>query len=302
MTPQRASTRRAAFAIGSTYLRLLRPRHWIKNVFVLVGLMFGHAWRDMPTVYGVLLAFVAFSLASSATYVLNDFIDREADRQHPRKAIRPLASGRANPAIALSLAAVCALAALFLASGVSFRLLGIVAAYLLLNLAYSLVLKHIPILDVFAISLGFVLRLLAGTVGVGIEPSNWLMLCGLLVTLFLGFAKRRAETILLEKGAGEHRRVLEHYDRALLDHLVSICAGATIVAYALYTVSPHVIALHGTTHLAYSVPFAIYGMLRYLFRVFRNDSTGDPVEDFLGDPHIIVAGLGWCAAVAWALM
>jgi 4-hydroxybenzoate polyprenyltransferase len=291
-------SRRAA---GYAYLRLLRPRQWTKNVFVLVGLMFGHAWRDPVLVHGVLLATIAFALASSAVYILNDFIDRDSDRQHPRKASRPLANGSASAGIALGIAAVCAGAALLIAFSVAPRLAYIVVAYLLLNAAYSLRLKHVPILDVFAISLGFVLRLLAGTVGVGIEPSGWLILCGMLLTLFLGFAKRRTESALLDANAGGHRRVLDRYNPLLLDHLTSICAAATIVTYGLYTVSPHVIALHGTTNLAYSVPFAVYGMFRYLYRVFQNLSEGDVAEDFLRDPHLIFSVLGWCATVVWAL-
>jgi 4-hydroxybenzoate polyprenyltransferase len=298
---QQQSSLRRFFSKAFIYLRLMRPHQWTKNLFVLVGLVFDHGWNNASLVHSVLLAFIAFSLASSAIYVLNDYFDRESDRQHPRRANRPLASGSANLPVALGMAAVCATFALLIAAGVSAILAYIIAAYLLLNIAYSIKLKNIPILDVFVISMGFVLRLLAGTVGVEIEPSGWLVLCGMLVTLSLGFAKRRTESAIPVEDNGRHRRVLNHYNLVLLDHLTSICAGAAIVTYGLYTVSPHAIALHRTTDLAYSVPFAIYGMFRYLYLVFMNISEGDPAEDFIRDPHLILSTIGWCATVAFAL-
>jgi len=284
------------------YLRLLRIHHWSKNVFIFVGLLFSQEWDNYALINSVLLAFAAFSLAASATYVLNDYIDRDSDKLHPGKSRRPLADGSANPKIALSIAVVLALTAVVIAAGVSTALLLIISGYLLLFLAYSAWLKHVPILDVCTISMGFVLRLLAGTEGVGIEPSNWLFLCGIMITLFLGFTKRRAELIVLDDNAIRHRRVLNKYPDGLLDHLVSICAGAAIVTYGLYTTNPAVLEMHGTERLAYSVPFAIYGVFRYLYLLFWNQCKGDLVEDTLRDFHLVLSGLGWCVVVVWALM
>jgi hypothetical protein len=287
--------------VVSAYWRLLRPRHWIKNVFVLVGLVFGHAWGNTSLVYSVLLAFIAFSFASSAIYILNDYFDRDSDQHHPHKAMRPIANGDVNLTIALVIAAMCLVAALSVAAVVSSALVLIVVTYLAVNVCYTVKLKYIPILDVFSISLGFVLRLLAGTSCVGIEPSGWLILCGMLITLFLGFSKRRTESVMLSEFAGEHRKVLDQYHGELLNHLVSICAGATIVTYSLYTVSPHVIELHGTTDLAYSIPFAVYGILHHVYQLFRNQGKGDLAEDFFADRHLIFTTVGWCVAVVWAL-
>jgi 4-hydroxybenzoate polyprenyltransferase len=285
----------------SAYLRLLRPHHWLKNTFVFIGLLFSHSWGNVPLVQSVLLAFAAFCLASSATYVVNDYLDRESDQQHPKKKQRPLADGSATPSIALGMAVVLVLAALYIAASVSLALLLIIVGYQALSVTYSMWLKHVAILDVFAISMGFVLRLLAGTEGVGIEPSSWLLLCGMMVTLFLGFSKRRAELGVLESTAVRHRRVFDQYPDALLDHLVSICAGATIVTYGLYTASPDVIALHGTGKLAYSVPFAVYGIFRYLYRLFQGHCEGDAAEDIISDPHLLISSVGWFVVIVWAL-
>lgn len=283
------------------YWRLLRPRQWIKNGFVLVGLLFGHAWADGHLIGAALLAIAAFSLASSAVYVINDYVDRDADKFHPEKCRRPIASGAVPPGAAVPLATLCAALALSIAGWVSGALALIVVAYLVLNVAYSFALKRVPVLDVFCIALGFVLRIFAGTVGLGIVPSTWLVLCGMLVTLFLGFAKRRAEVATLATAAAAHRSVLDHYRVGQLDHLVTLTAGASLVAYALYTVSPHVIVLHGTADLVYSVPFAMYGILRFLARVLADRTTGDPVTDVLRDKHIVGAVLGWIGAVLWVL-
>lgn len=281
----------------SALLRLLRPHQWLKNGFVFVGLLFGHAWHDPARASAALLAFAAFCLLSSSVYVFNDFIDREQDRRHPEKKNRPLASGAVPVPAALALAAAClagGLALAFLAS----RAPWVFLAYLALNLAYSLGAKHVVILDVFIIAAGFMLRILAGTVGIGIPPTNWLMLCGLMLTLFLGFAKRRAElNALLESSAG-HRRVLEHYSAAMLDQFIVVAATGTVVSYALYTVSAETIALHGTPWLIASVPFVLYGLLRYLFLLHRRGGGGDPARELLGDPHLIAAFAGWLILVA----
>ena len=283
------------------YLKLLRPHQWIKSGFVFVGLLFGHAWGDTALVASVFLAATAFALAASAVYVFNDYLDRERDRAHPEKCQRPLASGAISAREALLLGALCLVSALMLAFGVSKVVLAIVVVYLLLNVGYSLGLKHVVLLDVFIISAGFMLRILAGTLGVGVAPSHWLLLCGLLVTLFLGFAKRRAERAALEKRGASHRQVLDDYDLALLDKLIGICAAGTLVTYSLYTMSPETVAMHGTAGLVYSVPCVIYGLFRYLFLLHQRGGGGDPAAVLLGDRHLLGAFVAWLAVVVAAL-
>lgn len=279
------------------YLKLLRPHQWVKSGFVFVGLLFGHVWGDLVLVHQVLLAAAAFALAASAVYVGNDLADRERDRQHPEKRHRPLACGSVSVTQALLLAGACLLAALLLAYAAANAVLLVVLLYVALNAAYSLGLKHVVLLDVFIISAGFMLRILAGTLGVGIAPSHWLLLCGLLLTLFLGFAKRRAELNALAGSGGSHRRVLDDYDPVLLDKLITICAAGAIVNYSLYTVSPETVAMHGTTNLIYTVPFVIYGIFRYLFLLHRRGGGGDPAAALLRDSHLLAAFAAWLLSV-----
>ena len=286
-------------------IKLLRPHQWVKNGFVLVGLLFGHAWAQPDLRAQALMAFVAFCLVSSAVYVMNDIIDREADRRHPEKRNRPVASGRVDIGTAIVLALVC----LGLGLGLVFGLLGLPAsqapwifiAYVLMNVGYSLGLKHVVILDVFIIAAGFMLRILAGTLGVGILPSHWLLLCGLMLTLFLGFAKRRAEVEVPAEAGKPHRRVLDQYSAPMLDQFITLSAGATVIAYSLYTVSEDTIALHGTPWLIATVPCVLYGLLRYLYRLHRAGGGGDPARELLSDPHLMgVFGL-WLGLVIWLL-
>ena len=283
------------------YLKLLRPHQWIKSGFVFVGLLFGHAWDEPALVADVVCAAAAFALAASAVYVMNDLVDRERDRAHPVKCRRPLASGALGSGEAVALGGVCLLLALLLAWLASPMVLLIVLVYSALNVGYSFGLKHVVLLDVFIISAGFMLRILAGTLGVGIAPSHWLLLCGLLVTLFLGFAKRRAELAALDGGGGQHRQVLDDYDPALLDKLIGICAAGTLVTYSLYTVSPETVAMHGTTDLVYTVPCVLYGLFRYLYLLHRRGGGGDPAAALLGDRHLLAAFAAWLLAVVLVL-
>ena len=280
------------------YLRLLRPHQWLKNVFVLMGLVFAHAWGKALLVHEVALAFVAFCLMSSAVYVVNDWRDREADAQHPEKRHRPLASGAVNPTVAALLAALCAFVAGVLAAQVGPTLLLIVLLYAAINLGYSFGLKHQVLIDVWLIAAGFMLRLLAGTTGVGIPPSKWLLLTGLFVTLFLGFTKRRAELSRESaQGKGHGRRVLKHYNVALLDKFIGVSAAGTAMTYSLYTLAPETVARQGEG-LVYTVPLVLFGLFRYLYRVHAGAGE-DTARDVLRDPQLIAVGLGWLALVLW---
>jgi 4-hydroxybenzoate polyprenyltransferase len=282
-------------------IKLLRPQQWLKNSFVLVGLLFGHAWRDPGKLDQALWAFAAFCLLASAIYVFNDLIDREQDRRHPKKRLRPLAAGSVTVPAAMALMAACLGGGVIIAVTRGGEAPWIFLTYVALNVAYTLGLKHVVVLDVFIIAAGFMLRLLAGTLGLGIAPSQWLLLCGLMLTLFLGFAKRRAELSALADDSVHHRRVLEHYSAALLDQFITIATACTVVSYSLYTVSPETVALHGSNHLILTVPFVLYGMLRYLFLLHRRGGGGDPSQELVGDPHLAFAVAGWLAMVVAVL-
>ncbi len=274
-------------------IALLRPHQWIKNTFVFAGLLFGHAWQRPENVWQACAAFITFSLFASAIYVMNDLVDREQDRNHPKKKSRPLAAGTIAVPTAITLGIGCLIVGSLLALSVAGDAPWIFFAYLAINVAYSFWLKHVVILDVFLISAGFMLRLLAGTLGIGIPPSHWLLLCGLLLTLFLGFAKRRSELAVANDEGGTHRRVLEHYSAPMLDQFITLAATGTVVSYALYTVSAETILLHDTRNLIYTVPLVLYGLLRYLWRLHQNDGGGDPARDLLSDPHLLGACTAW---------
>jgi 4-hydroxybenzoate polyprenyltransferase len=280
------------------YWQLLRPQQWIKNAFVWAGFLFARAWHDVALAQQVALAFIAFCLLASAVYIGNDWLDRDADRAHPTKRDRPLASGRIGGAAAASLAIVLAVAGLTLGAWVGTALFAVLVAYLALNVMYSLLLKRIVIIDVFALSFGFLLRILAGTVGVGIAPSPWLLMCGLMLTLLLGFGKRRAETAA---AGAPGRAVLAEYSPALLDRLIVVCVSGTLIAYSLYTISPQTIALHGSADLVYTVPIVTYALFRYLYLLGNGHAAEDPSGLFVGDRHLQAAALAWLVAVVWIL-
>lgn len=272
----------------------LRPRQWVKNAFVLVGTLFGHRWASEDLMHAG-LAFAAFCLASSAVYLYNDWIDRDADRRHPVKRFRPVAAGRLSGAQIAVLAALAAGAAYALAGVLGPALVFLVSAYLGLNIAYTLWLKHVVIADAFAIAGGFQLRLFAGTVGLGIPPSHWLLLCGFALTLLLALGKRRGE--LVSPGAsGSTRSVLGNYSLPLLDQMLGICATLTLAGYGLYTISPDTVAVHGAADLPYTIPIVTYGVFRYLY-VLRIDDDGDPSRLLFADRHLLATAVLWLAAV-----
>lgn len=288
---------RNAFA----FIELLRPRQWIKNAFVLVGLVFGHAWRDPAMVNAALCTTFAFCLASGAVYAFNDARDAERDREHPDKRARPVARGAVSQREAISLSAIASVAALLLAAWTGWRAAAIVAAYLGLSAAYTVWLKQVPVLDVAAIAAGFMLRLLAGTLGIGIEPSNWLLTCGFLLTLFLGFAKRRAEIARLPENAGRHRAVLAQYSAGFLDKAITLCAAGMVAAYAWYTLAAETALIHGTGSFVLTLPWVLLGTARYLYRLRLQGGGGDPAEELLRDPLMSVSVAGWIATVFWLI-
>ena len=270
-------------------VRLMRPHQWLKNVFVFAGLVFSQSWRDVPTMERVVLAFAAFCCVSSMVYILNDWHDRASDALHPTKRHRPLASGAVAPSAALVLASGLLISAVLLASG-NRVLLGLLGLYVALNLAYSWQLKQVPVVDVSIIASGFMLRLLAGTLAVGIAPSRWLLLTGMFVALFLGFSKRKAESF---HEVSVQRAVLAHYPPALLDTFIAVTMTATLTTYSLFATSPEAQLQHGE-RLLYTVPVVIFGTLRYAYQVSRGHGE-DVARDLLRDPWILGAGVCWLA-------
>jgi 4-hydroxybenzoate polyprenyltransferase len=279
----------------------MRPYQWLKNSFVFVGIFFDHAWDNIPIVIQVVAMAISFSLLSSAVYILNDLIDRESDRNHPTKQRRPLAAGIVSVKVAIGLAAVLVIISLGLGLWVSQAALLILLGYVIMNLAYSFKLKHVVLLDVFIIAAGFLLRILAGTAGVGIPPSRWLVLCSLMLTLFLGFAKRRAEIMTLHKGGTEHRRVLAHYSPILLDKMITVTAACVLMSYGLYAMSPETIRIHHTENLIYTLPLVTYAIFRYIFLLHHRGKGGEPSRDLMRDPHILLSAMSWAALTFWLI-
>jgi len=281
--------------------RLMRPRQWVKNSFVFTGILFANAWRQPQLRLHVLLTAAAFSLTASGVYIINDLLDRESDLNHPRKKHRPLAAGTVTVSAAVPMMVVLIAGAVVLGFFVSVKVLLILALYVLINIAYSLGLKHVVILDVFIIAAGFMLRILAGTVGVGIAPSQWLLLCGLMMALFLGFAKRRAEIYALSGDGPTHRKVLGLYQPVLLDNMIVVTATCVILTYSLYTMNPATIQFHHTESLIYTVPFVIYGIFRYIYSLHQQTVGSDPALQIFRDPHLVLAIGGWLIVTLWLI-
>lgn len=281
-------------------VRLCRPHQYIKNFFVFAGPIF-YDVREYDLLLKDFLAFIAFSAISSAVYIINDMIDVDADRLHPKKCKRPIASGEISTRSALILAILLITSAFALGVSISLWAFVFLALYMVINLGYSIRWKHIPVIDVFLISSGFMLRILIGTVGLGIQPTSWILLCGFMLTLFLGFAKRRAELLALENNNDVNpasiRRVLDDYSPEMIEQLTAISAACTIICYSLYTVSPETVARHHTTNLIYTVPFVVYGIFRYLFLLHRGTGGNDTARDMLQDPHLLVTGLLWFVVI-----
>jgi len=280
--------------------KLIRPHQWVKNGFVLMGVFFGHDWSDETRLALAGMAAAAFSLVSSGTYIINDLRDAPQDRLHPVKKHRPIASGAIAPVPAALLSALLLGFGFGLAFLVSATAAALIGLYLAMNLAYSYGLKHVVILDVFVIAIGFMLRILVGTVGIGIDPSQWLLFCGLMLTLFLGFAKRRAELAIQAAGGGS-RRVLEHYSPQILDVMIAVTVGGTILSYSLYTMNERTVAVHGTEDLIYTAPFVIYGIFRYVYLLYKEGGGEDTARDLIRDPHILLTVFLWGATTLWLI-
>lgn len=278
-------------------LRSIRPRQWTKNLLVFAGLIFGEKLGDPRSVAMAALAFGVFCLLSSTVYLFNDVLDREADRLHPAKSRRPIASG-ALP-VRMAIVAAVSMASLALLAGFwidpAFGLVS--AAYLALLTLYSVSIKHMVILDVLALSGGFVLRAAGGALAVQVKFSHWLLLLTMLLALFLALSKRRAELVALASDAKAHRKSLADYSPYLLDQMIGVVTASTLLAYAFYTINPETVQRFGTDRLLWTVPFPLYGIFRYLYLVHQREGGGSPSDTLLEDRPILACVALWGAAV-----
>jgi 4-hydroxybenzoate polyprenyltransferase len=278
----------------SEYIKLARPSHYVKNGFVWIPLFFGHKLNDFHAVIHTFWAFLAFCLTASVVYVLNDLLDVQEDRQHPVKKLRPIVSG----AITAKQAILFLLTLLALAITVSFiflpqNLLFILTAYLFLNLAYSFSLKHVAVIDVVCIATGFVLRVFAGGIAVGVPVSHWLVIMVFLLAIFLALAKRRDDLVLNAQGHNNARRSLHNYNMDFVSHSMVAMTSITIVSYILYTVSPEVVAKHGTNKLYLTTFWVVIGFLRYMQITFVQQKSGSPTTILLKDFFLQIVIVLW---------
>lgn len=282
-------------------LRALRPRQWTKNVAVFAPLLFSRSVQHPAAVLRSIGAVASFCLLAGAVYVINDWVDRERDRLHPEKRLRPIASGELSPRLAFLLASGCLLFGLGIALAVRPAFAALALVYLALQLLYTFALKNIVLLDVGVIAIGFVVRVASGGVAISVPVSNWLYLCTLLLAVFLGFAKRRHELASLHADAVGHRTVLSAYSLPLLDQLITVVAASCILSYGLYSVSAETIEKVGSDRMKLTVPFVMYGIFRYLFLIHRRGAGGSPERVLLTDWPLITTLLSFTAVAAWVL-
>ncbi len=279
-------------------MRSLRPVQWLKNGFVLAPIVFSGRIGDADAWLRCLLAVAAFCAAASATYLVNDLLDREADRRHPTKRNRPIASGELGVAAAVA----AALALVVFAAVAAFALGGwfpaLLGGYLALTLLYSALLKELVFVDVLVVAAGFVLRVVGGAIAIDVPVSRWLLLCAYLLALYLALGKRRAELALLGEDAGTHRVVLGHYTLPLVDQAISVVLGATVLAYTLYTLAPETVAKVGSEGLMATVPVVLYGLFRYLYLLHRHELGGSPTLVLLIDRPLLICVVVWLVVAA----
>jgi 4-hydroxybenzoate polyprenyltransferase len=288
----------SARSVASNLLLSTRPSQWTKNLLVFAGLLFGRRLLDGRAVADSLAAFAIFCALSGAVYLFNDIADRTADRRHPLKRFRPVASGALPVPTAAGAAALLAAIALGFAFRLSASFGAVAAIYLMLQAAYSQLLKNIVILDVLAIAIGFVLRAVAGAVAVNVEISHWLFVCTILLALFIALAKRRHEIVLLADTAASHRPILGEYSAYLLDQMIAVVTASTLISYVFYTISPETTEKFGTEWLGLTIPFPLYGIFRYLYLVHHREGGGSPADLLVTDRPLLVCVALWAVAVA----
>ena len=266
----------------------MRLDQWIKNFLVFAALLFSKNLLSLSKNIEAIIGFTIFCMITGCAYMINDLVDLEKDKLHSVKSRRPLASGKLKKDTAIKIVVLVCLASLFSAFYMNILFGIIILAYFLLNIGYSIYLKNIVIIDVVSIAAGFVLRVLGGAVIISVVASQWLILCTILLSLFLGFSKRRHELVLLEDSATSHRKVLEHYSPYLLDQMIAVVTASTLICYALYTMSKDTIEKLGTSKLIYTIPFVLYGIFRYLYLVHQKEDGGSPTEIMFTDKPMII--------------
>jgi 4-hydroxybenzoate polyprenyltransferase len=277
------------------WARLLRPRQWLKNGFVVAPLLFSGLALNGTAQFHAVVGFAVFSLLASGVYVFNDIADRESDRAHPVKRKRPIASGAIGVTVASALGAILIVASLVVAWAVVPAMAPVALVYLAVNALYTFALKRMVIVDVFAVASFFVMRLVAGTAALNVRPSVWLLVCSGLLALYMAFAKRRHELVLLGDGSRDHRAVLSQYSTPFLDQVSGVLVAVTIVSYIMYTLTSETAQLVGSEALSYSTVFVLYGVLRYLYLVHRDEGGGggNPAETLLTDRGLQAAVVLW---------
>lgn len=288
------------------FLASLRPRQWTKNLLLFAGVIFAQKLGHPACVTRAVLGAIVFCFASGVIYVFNDIVDRELDRRHAHKRLRPIASGRLPVDYAVKAGAVLLVLVLAAAALLGSAFLGGVAAFFVWNWFYTRIFKRVRVLDVTSIGMSFVIRATSGVlvllpVCADVGLSIWLLLCTFFLSLFLGFCKRRDELMKLVPGAGETRPALRGYSEPLLNALIGGSFALTAMAYALYTVWPDTVRHFGTRNLVYTLPFVLLGMGRYLYLVFLEDRGGRPHEILLVDKRLQVIVLGWIVTAVWII-
>jgi 4-hydroxybenzoate polyprenyltransferase len=278
-------------------LRAMRPHQWVKNFFVLTPVVFAGRLFEQAAALRAAAAFGVFCAAASAIYLFNDIRDREEDRRHPLKRRRPIASGALSVSAASTAAVILVMLALAGAWVLGMPFAVVLGLYLVSNVAYTAGLKRVVILDVLLVAVGFLLRVEAGGVVVGVEVSSWLLLCTLFLALFLVVSKRRHEVVLLAGDAASQRQVLQDYSPAFLDQMIAVATGATLVSYALYAADPATVARFGSRGLLATIPLVVYGIFRYLWLVYHREDERAPTEALLTDRPFLVNLVLWAALV-----
>jgi len=275
----------------------MRPGQWSKNLFIFAGLIFSGNLFHPEVLIRVGSGFILFSLVASSIYIFNDIMDVEYDRAHPEKKNRPVAAGLLSVPAAHAGAIVFAAAGLIGALTLDRVFFAILLSYLIINFAYTIKIKKMVILDIMCISSGFVLRVLAGTELAEVTPSDWLILCTIMLSLFLGFSKRRHELAVTGAKAVSHRKVLGEYSLSFLDQMIAVATACTVMSYALYTVSPQTVYRFGTRNLVFSIPFVIYGIYRYLYLIHQKNMGGNPTRELVRDVPLLINALLWALVV-----
>ncbi len=276
---------------AEAYLQLLRPKHWIKNLFVFAAVLFSYNISSLEYFTIAANAFICFCLAASTVYIFNDIKDVEKDRNHPKKIKRPLAAGIVGKGEALGILLIMLPTSLIYGFSLSIGFGAVISLYLINNLLYTLYLKNLVILDVMSIALGFILRVAGGAVAIRVYISPWLLLCTLLLSLFLGFTKRRTELLVLQAEARHHRQILQHYSLEFIDNMLSIVTASTLLSYSLYTIIES-----EDRYLMVTILFVLYGIFRYQYVMYNKNQGDSPEEVVLSDKPLLINIVLWVVA------